>query len=66
MKSSTTKTARIILGDSAEKEKKNTLKTKLNLLTGKNWNTLSAKEKDALLRLSIERAGFIDSAGNVV
>ena len=65
-KATVEQTAKIVLGDSDKWTRKIDRETKRKTLTGKNWDTLKAKEKDDLLKLVCEQAGLIDALGNVV
>jgi hypothetical protein len=57
---------KVILSEADKKIKKDSVRNKRGLLTGKNWDTLKAKEKDDLLRLACEKAELIDAAGTVL
>lgn len=58
-------TAKVVLSDAAKKLKNNGVKTKRSALSGKNFDTLKAAEKDVLLKSILEHLGWVDETGTI-
>ncbi len=59
-------TSKVVLSDAAKKLKKDGIKTKRSVLSGKNFDTLKAAEKDALLKSILEHLGWVDETGVII
>lgn len=57
---------RIVLSDVPKKVKKESINMKKNKISGKNWNDLTPKQKDDLMRVACEKAELVDSSGIVL
>jgi hypothetical protein len=57
---------KIVLSDSSRKTKKDEEKTDKNKLKGKDWKTMSNKEKDDLLLILLRKFDMIDKNGIVL
>lgn len=58
--------SKVVLSDAAEKLKKDSVKLKRLAFSGKNFDTLKADEKDALLKAILEYHGWVNKAGVII